>query len=361
MSDEYSRVFTLVWFLVGGAALLLVHGSSAWLLARWRGQGKLATNVALVGSPESVRSLLTRFNQGSRTKVNVIATFECELGEFAVGGMTLTAGQLERMARRGAIDHVIIAFRPADHQRLSLMLRRLRTLPVGLEICPEALALADRTATYDLLFGLPVLSIARKPLAGSRRVLKRLEDIFISATLLVAFAPLMLVVAAAIRIDSRGPVLFRQKRFGFANEPVDVLKFRTMRSTDSDNGVQAVPNDPRVTRVGRFLRSTSLDELPQLYNVLRGDMSLVGPRPHPVSLNERFVEIIDNYLARHRVKPGITGWAQVNGFRGVTDTVEKMQRRVEHDLYYIENWSLGLDLWILARTAVSGFVHRNAY
>jgi putative colanic acid biosynthesis UDP-glucose lipid carrier transferase len=180
---------------------------------------------------------------------------------------------------------------------------------------------------------------------------------------LVVFAPLLLAIALAIRLDGPGPVLFRQKRYGFANNEFTVFKFRTMRHRPAEEPdvPQARRQDPRITRVGAFLRRTSLDELPQLINVLRGDMSLVGPRPHAVAHNVQYAQIIDDYLSRHRVKPGITGWAQINGLRGETDTPEKMRARVEHDLYYIDNWSLMLDIKILLLTPLRGFVNKNAY
>ena len=175
----------------------------------------------------------------------------------------------------------------------------------------------------------------------------------------------MLMIAVAVQLDSAGPILFRQERYGFNNRTIQILKFRTMHAERGESGrdqaIQAKRHDPRLTRVGRWLRRTSLDELPQLLNVLRGEMSIVGPRPHMVAHNDQYAKLIDTYLGRHRVKPGITGWAQVNGLRGATDTIEKMEGRIQHDLYYIENWSLGFDLQILARTLLVGFVHRNAY
>ena len=176
-------------------------------------------------------------------------------------------------------------------------------------------------------------------------------------------SPVLIAAALMIKLDSPGPVLFRQRRYGFNNNPITVFKFRTMRHDQADDRLvpQARRNDPRVTRVGAFLRRTSLDELPQLINVLRSEMSLVGPRPHAVAHNEQYAHVIDDYLSRHRVKPGITGWAQVNGLRGETDTPDKMRRRVQYDLYYIDNWSLYLDFKILALTPFVGLVHKNAY
>ena len=193
--------------------------------------------------------------------------------------------------------------------------------------------------------------------------MKAVEDYLLAAPLLILAAPLMLVIAIAIRIDGPGPIIFRQKRYGFNNGTIDVFKFRTMRADQDchERVIQARRDDPRLTRIGRVLRRTSLDELPQLLNVLRGEMSIVGPRPHMVEHNQQYAALIEAYLARHRVKPGITGWAQVNGWRGETDTVDKMEWRIKHDLYYIENWSLGFDLRILARTLLVGFVHPNAY
>jgi putative colanic acid biosynthesis UDP-glucose lipid carrier transferase len=194
-------------------------------------------------------------------------------------------------------------------------------------------------------------------------VFKRGMDICLSALFLVAVLPLPGLIAALIKLDSRGPVLFRQQRFGFNKRPFTLYKFRSMHAQACDNpsAPQATRDDPRVTRVGRVLRRTSLDELPQFYNVLKGDMSLVGPRPHPAPLDDKYAALIDGYLARHHVKPGITGWAQVNGFRGETDTLQKMERRVAYDLQYINNWSPLLDLRILCKTLIVFLLQRNAY
>jgi exopolysaccharide biosynthesis polyprenyl glycosylphosphotransferase len=208
-----------------------------------------------------------------------------------------------------------------------------------------------------------MLGIASKPLAGWRVVLKTLEDKILAMLLLTIFSPLMVLIAFAIKIDSKGPILFRQRRYGYNNKEISICKFRTMKHNGvADEGaLQAVRDDARVTRVGRILRRTSLDELPQLLNVLDGSMSLVGPRPHPVPLNERFASVIRGYYARHRMKPGITGWAQANGLRGETDSLEKMKARVELDIEYIENWSISRDLYILAKTAYAVWVQDTAY
>jgi Undecaprenyl-phosphate glucose phosphotransferase len=212
----------------------------------------------------------------------------------------------------------------------------------------------------------PLLNVFEKPLSGWDSVVKTVEDRVLAGLVLLLIAPLMLAIATAIKATSKGPVLFRQKRYGFNNEVIEVYKFRSMHLDDCDAGggpvlAQATRGDARITPLGRLLRRTSLDELPQFFNVLKGDMSIVGPRPHAVAHNEQYARLIDEYLARHRVRPGITGWAQVNGLRGETTTVAKMEARVQHDLFYIENWSLGFDLRIILMTLLVGFTDPNAY
>jgi polysaccharide biosynthesis protein PslA len=216
----------------------------------------------------------------------------------------------------------------------------------------------------QMLEGVPVLEIASAPLTGWSGLIKNIEDKVVAGALVVLLSPLLLLIALAVRLnDPSGPVLFRQKRYGFNNQEIVVYKFRTMyHDRPREEGVpQARRNDPRVTPVGRILRSTSLDELPQLFNVLQGNMSMVGPRPHAVVHNEQYAQLIGGYHGRHKVKPGITGWAQINGFRGETDTLEKMRGRVEHDIFYIENWSLWFDLKIMLLTSLAGWTHKNAY
>lgn len=209
--------------------------------------------------------------------------------------------------------------------------------------------------------GFPVINLTSSGMSESDLLLKTIEDRLLAAIGLCLVSPLLLVIAAGVRLSSPGPILFLQKRWGLNGEEITVLKFRTMRLEASLDVKQATRADPRVTPFGRFLRQTSLDELPQLVNVLKGDMSIVGPRPHAVAHNEIYRDLVEKYMSRHKIKPGITGWAQVNGYRGETDTVDKMRRRVEHDLYYIENWSLGLDCKIIVRTIIEVLRDPNAY
>jgi exopolysaccharide biosynthesis polyprenyl glycosylphosphotransferase len=235
-------------------------------------------------------------------------------------------------------------------------------LPVGVHIV-DMDAIDILAAARIVPFGnLLTMQVYHRPLSPVDRILKRAIDLVGATVALILFLPLLLMVSVWIKLDSRGPVFFRQARHGYNNAVIRVFKFRTMTTTeDGDKFTQAVANDPRVTRVGRMLRRTNIDELAQLFNVLSGEMSLVGPRPHATAHNMTFAGQLSRFSCRHRVKPGITGWAQVNGYRGPTDTVDKMRRRLEHDLYYIENWSLLLDIEILIMTLFTRAAYTNAY
>src|ERR1700722_1755211 len=259
-------------------------------------------------------------------------------------------------------DDIIILISQQDVPSVLALASALSDLPVDVHVVPVGsmdLMAVSRTTQFG---NMVTMRIFQSPLTSFNRAIKRAVDIAAAIGGLIFFSPLFVLVALAIKLDSRGPVLFRQTRHGYNNEPIRVLKFRSMTvMEDGDNFRPAIRHDPRGTRLGRFLRSTNIDELPQLFNVLAGDMSVVGPRPHATAQNEVFGELISSFFRRHNVKPGITGWAQVNGYRGNTDTLEKMQRRVEHDLYYIDNWSLLLDLKIMIMTFFSRKVYWNAY
>ena len=251
--------------------------------------------------------------------------------------------------------------------RILQMLKKLWVLPVDIRLSAHSNKLRFRPRSYSYIGNVPVLDVFDRPITDWDVVMKWLFDKVIGASALIALSPLMALVALLIKLDSPGPVFFKQRRHGFNNENIEVYKFRSLYADKTDHDVQqsVTKDDPRVTRVGRFIRKTSIDELPQLFNVVfKGNLSLVGPRPHAVNQkieDRQFDEAVDGYFARHRVKPGITGWAQINGWRGETDTHEKIQRRVEHDLYYIENWSLLLDLYILMKTPVTLLKTENAY
>lgn len=264
--------------------------------------------------------------------------------------------------RRNDISLLYIALPMASQPRIAALLSDLSDTTCSIYFVPDVFVFDLIQARIDVVGEIPVLAVCESPFHGVQGLLKRWSDVVVASIAIVLTLPVMLAIAAAIRLESRGPVLFRQRRHGLDGQEIVVWKFRTMRVTEDGPVVpQAVADDPRVTRIGRFLRRSSLDELPQFLNVLTGDMSVVGPRPHALAHNSMYRQRIRGYMIRHKVKPGITGWAQVNGARGETDTVEKMQRRIELDMYYLRHWSLGLDLLIIARTAVQVFRDPNAY
>ena len=242
------------------------------------------------------------------------------------------------------------------------LLEELQGTTASIFFVPDVFGISIIQGRLQDLNGVPIVGMCETPFTGTNQLVKRIEDIVLSAIILVIISPLLLAVAIGVKLSSPGPVIFRQKRNGLDGEEIIVYKFRSMRAMDDGPVVkQATKDDQRITPFGAFIRRTSLDELPQFMNVLQGRMSIVGPRPHAVAHNELYRKLIKAYMVRHKVKPGITGWAQVNGHRGETDTVEKMQARVEYDLEYLRNWSLGFDLQIVARTIKLVFFDRNAY
>ena len=358
-----------VWFLYGLIGILAVHLLFDYQIRRWRRLGVLTTNIVVVSAGEIGYRLVQHITQAldsSDRLIGVFYDYEFHPSCNSDGESTMDArNELLCFARSNRIDRVIVALPWHAEDRLLSWLKLLRVLPADILLCPPVLTTSLESLDIKQNNTIPLLTILRRPLSDWSYITKAIEDRFFALLLLLLTGPAMLLIALVIRLDSPGPALFRQKRYGFNNSPIEVLKFRTMYTDLAESGIgsitQAKRGDRRVTRVGRWLRHTSLDELPQLINVLCGQMSLVGPRPHAIAHNVQYEKTIEVYRARHRVKPGITGWAQVNGLRGETDTDEKMVRRVEYDLYYIDHWSLLFDFSIIARTAFVGFVNRNAY
>ena len=336
-------------------------------MRKYARDGRLTRNIVIVGAGEQAKRLVAEIQSAHEPWNVIVAVFDDRLHRtgpwFAGIPVVGTVNALMDFARKHRVDDVIVAMPWFAAARIRGIVNKLSELPVQVHLGSDLVAFEYGQGHYSPLAGVNLLCIAVKPLGGWRLVLKNLEDKVFSAFLLTLLSPVMLLTALAIKLDSKGPVFFRQARYGFNNGAFSVLKFRTMHINrkDEDNVPQATRDDPRVTRVGRFLRRTSLDELPQLINVLQGTMSLVGPRPHAVPHNEEYSSIIEGYSSRHKVKPGITGWAQVNGYRGETDTPDKMKARVEHDVWYIENWSLLRDFYILILTAYVVWGQKNAY
>ncbi len=368
ISDSYSRVWVITWFTFTLIAFGVLRIAVAFQVERWIRRGELDINIAVVGSGEFAARLVRNIETGRGNGYRIVGIYSDSAagGQAAIEGHPAggTVDDLMRAMRTSRVDEIVLALPGHDTAQIRAITDRLRSVAANVKLCPEEISLELPNLGYGEVAGIPMLKLSERPLSGWRLFAKAIEDRTISALLLVAFAPVMLLVAAAIKLTSRGPVFFRQTRYGFNNNEFVVLKFRTMKEGESPSDpavAQAQRDDPRVTAVGRMLRRTSLDELPQLFNVLRGEMSLVGPRPHAVAHNVEYSAAINEYLSRHRVKPGITGWAQVNGFRGETRTLDLMRQRVQYDLYYIEHWSVLFDLRILLMTLFVGFVHRNAY
>ena len=364
---ETSRLWVGLWFIYGFFGLFTARMMLKHQIQRWQAGGRLTRNLVVVGAGEHGQRLIEHLTRHGNTAERVIGVFDdrhSRVPEYVSGFPVLgSVNDLLTFARSSPIDQVIVALPWDAENRLLAWMKKLRSLPVDVRLCPDMIGfhLPHRQVTH--VGGVPMLNVFDKPLAGWNYIVKSMEDRVLAAAILVVIMPLLLLIAALIKLDSRGPVLFRQKRYGLNNEVIEVFKFRSMYiDRCEDRAVtQATRHDPRVTRIGRILRRTSLDELPQFLNVLMGTMSIVGPRPHAIAHNEQYSRLIDEYLARHRVKPGITGWAQVNGLRGETETLEKMEQRVRYDLYYIENWSLLFDIRIILRTLFVGFSHPNAY
>jgi len=362
-AQDYSRVWFVGWGLTVSIGLVLSR-LGAWLVIQhWIAAGRLTINVAVIGAGRIVGDLAHLIATADGRLYQIAGIFDDANGERAG---TPGLAELEALIRAGRVETVVIAVPWIEEDRILDLLARLRAFPVDIRLAPAQLAFPFGRARYSSLSGITMLDVFSAPLSGWKRLVKRLEDLLLGIALLVAFLPLMVIIAAAVRWDSPGPILFRQKRYGYNNALIEVFKFRTMRHECTDHNAERLvrPDDPRVTRLGSWLRRTSLDELPQLLNVIRGDMSLVGPRPHALrakAADRLYEDVVEEYAARHRVKPGITGWAQVNGWRGVTDTEDKIRRRIEHDLDYIERWSVLLDLKILAMTVVALIRPTNAH
>jgi Undecaprenyl-phosphate glucose phosphotransferase len=363
-SDRWLAAFA-VSAVVALAAVRLLACRCLQALGR---RGVIGRRLVVLGTGEQARQFLRRLAAINPyfTSVDGVFASTPEASVDVLEGHPVLGG-FESMiahARTHSIDDIIIALPWSEEKLVRETLEALRELPINVAVSTDLLG-------YQLAFRpvmgaasqLPVFEVVQRPISGWSFLLKTLEDYVLSALIVLLLSPLLILVAVAIKIDSPGPILFRQKRLGFNNQVFEIYKFRSMYHREIPERVtrQAQRDDPRVTRVGRLIRRTSIDELPQLFNVLNGTMSLVGPRPHALDHNEDYGRRIRGYFARHKVKPGITGWAQVRGLRGETEAIGKMKARVDHDIHYAENWSLLFDLKILVLTVVVVLFQRNAY
>jgi Undecaprenyl-phosphate glucose phosphotransferase len=362
--ERFSRGILMLW---AGFSILLVSGARVAARVAMRSvrvRGYNLRHVLLVGTGDLARRVIDTIHQqaslGLRV-VGVVATDESsdQVGT-SIGGAPVvgTVSELQALLARRPIDQVLVALPIERLGALKEMMQTLSQETVDVRVIPDFYQYMTLCGSVEEFAGLPIINLQSTPLMGWNLVAKRLFDVAIASLGLLLLSPLLLLVAVAVKLSSRGPAFYAQVRIGMDGRPFRMVKFRTMSVDAEATGAQmTLPDDPRVTTVGSFLRRTSLDELPQLWNVLKGDMSLVGPRPERPCFIEDFKREIPRYALRHKIKAGITGWAQVNGMRGNTS----IAKRIELDLYYIENWSILLDLKILLRTVFGGFMSPNAY
>jgi Undecaprenyl-phosphate glucose phosphotransferase len=360
-------------FVLGGSlGVILCRLGATVILRRLARRGRLEQLTVVVGGGERAERLIEALDRAEDAGLRICGVFDDRWDDRSPELVARypklgTVDDLVEHVRRVHVDLVVIALPLMAERRIHELTRKLSVLPVDVRITAQDSGIVLSSRSFSYVGGVPLLRLLDKPLADWNAFAKALFDRLVGAILLLLASPVMLAVAIAVKLDSPGPVLFRQKRYGFNNEAIDVFKFRSMRTdmTDASGWKVVTKGDPRVTRVGRFIRKTSLDELPQLFNVVfKGNLSLVGPRPHPLqarAVDRLFEQAVDGYFARHRVKPGVTGWAQVNGWRGEVDSFEKIQNRVKFDLEYIENWSVLFDLYILLRTPLALANTEHAY
>lgn len=368
---KISSTFSRIWvasFLVGACGGTIMVRLLASTIVSWLAARRVFTrNVVIVGGGAQADKLLDHIGRAKPRFLSIVGIFTEAVPNQIGTSRVPILGTLERVidyVRKERVDDVVIALPWSADEQIIMLMGKLRELPVNAYLSSDLIGFSlPFRPPPDHFAELPLVEVMGRPLEGWGGLHKAVLDYSLALLLGVLLFPAMLIIALAIVLDSRGPVLFPQQRYGFVNRVFRIWKFRTMTTESSNESrtIQAKRNDPRVTRIGRFLRRTSLDELPQLFNVLNGTMSLVGPRPHAIDHNEEYAQTIRGYFARHRVKPGMTGWAQVNGLRGEVKTHEQMEARVKFDVYYAENWSVLFDLRILLLTAIVVVTGKNAY
>ena len=364
----YSRLVVATWFIAVPVVLGVVRLTRRAILDRLRRQGSNTRSVAIVGNNSIGHRLAKHFESSTWAGLVVKGFFDARRSESAsvnIDGETYSLkplGDLILQVRSGEIDSVFVALPLSSERLIEEVVNQLADTTASVFVVPDSFASELLHARWVDFGGIPLLSVHETPFFGVSGWLKRLEDIVLGSLILLLISPLMLGISIAVKMTSPGPILFKQRRYGLNGAVVEVWKFRSMTvCEDGSNVLQATKGDKRITPLGAFLRKTSLDELPQFINVLQGSMSVIGPRPHAVTHNEQYRRLIKGYMIRHMVKPGISGWAQINGWRGETDTLDKMKKRVEFDMEYIENWTLWLDVKIVFLTVFRGFVGKNAY
>ncbi|MFW2389234.1 MAG: undecaprenyl-phosphate glucose phosphotransferase [Polyangiales bacterium] len=367
-SEEYSRVTVSTWFVLAPVLISVWRTAATLMLRELRAHGYNTRGAAIIGMTELGERLAQQIKTMPSLGLEVHGLYDdrtedrCHPIPESLGQRAGNLKDLVAAARSGEVDLVYIALPLRAEPRIAELLRQLSDTTASVYLAADFYAFELLHARWSTMGGVPTVSLHETPFYGVDGWLKRLEDIVLGSLILIAIAIPMLVIAICVKLTSPGPAFFRQRRYGLNGEVIHILKFRSMTVTEDGPEIkQATVGDERITKLGAFLRRTNLDELPQFFNVLEGTMSIVGPRPHAVAHNELYRKKIQGYMLRHKVKPGITGWAQVNGWRGETDTLEKMEKRVEHDLDYIRNWSLLWDLQIIFMTVFGSGAKQNAY
>jgi len=364
LSYRFSEQVILTWFIVTPIALIISHLTVSMIASHLRKDGDVRS-VVIVGANDTGLKIAKRIQEYPYLLMEVRGFFEDRDVSRSPEGATPLLGVVSDVAdyvRVHNIQIIFISLPMSAQPRIRALLDDLHDATASIYFLPDIYIFDLMQGHFGNVGGIPVVAICESPFTGVESVVKNISDFVLASLLLLLLSPIMLCIALAVKLTSPGPAVFKQRRYGLNGEEIIVYKFRSMTvSEDGKNIVQAQKNDSRLTKIGAFLRRTSLDELPQFINVLQGRMSVVGPRPHAVAHNELYRKLIRGYMLRHKVKPGITGWAQVNGFRGETEELEKMQGRIEYDLDYLRNWSIWLDLWIIIRTVWVVLRRDNAY
>jgi putative colanic acid biosynthesis UDP-glucose lipid carrier transferase len=351
-AENFSRLWLFTWLVTGVALLWIARVISFFIMAHMRRAGYQHKSVVLLGDTHMLQTVRARIEQATWSGYDIV-------GAVSPGDGT----DLQELDARLKPDEIWVGASMSDSTQLEHVMHALRHSVANIRLLPDLMMYQILNHGMTITVGIPMVDISVSPMFGSRRLIKAALDYSVAALALVLFSPLLIAIAIAVKVTSRGPVLFKQKRHGWNDQEIDVYKFRSMEMHNESDGhvTQAQRNDPRVTPLGKFLRKTSLDELPQFINVLQGRMSVVGPRPHALKHNDQYVKLIPKYALRHKVKPGITGWAQICGHRGETDTLDKMEARVQHDIYYLEHWSLWMDIKIIVLTPLATIQNKNVY
>ena len=365
---EYTKQAIAVWFILTPVSMVVLHAARRRLLRLIRNHNRNTRRVAILGVRSLGKKVEHAINSMPWMGYRFVGYYDdraAENGRRLDDSDIVVRGGFNDLiadARKGNVDVLYVVLPMSAEKRISEIVSRLADSTVSVYIVPDFFMFSLLHARWTSLQGIPAVSVYESPFYGVDGLTKRFEDIVLSSIILLTISIPMLIIALGIKLTSPGPVIFKQGRYGMRGEKIEVWKFRTMYVCENNEKVvQARKGDARITPFGAFLRRTSLDELPQFFNVLQGRMSVVGPRPHAVAHNEEYRSLIQGYMLRHKVKPGITGWAQINGLRGETETLDKMQQRVKYDLEYIKHWSLFLDIKITFLTLFKGFVGKNVY